>query len=375
MKRDIVMIGVFGLCVAATSAQMLTPSYAQDASALGANVPPPGSTAATRPVGVGVVAAPPAGFNPLTASPAARAQYAIPPMPDPRVAPGAYDKWRKAVAGPANRAVAPVLTQTNIFNGPAKMVGPSVPSGTANNVVTATSGNWSGTSIVNSTNPFKLEAITGEFVVPRALQAFGSCTGSYDYSSLWPGIDGNGSGDVFQAGIEVDALCSGGTTTGFYSAWIEWYPFSEVRVSSPAIRPGDLVYVEVWNVSPTSGYAYFYDYSTEVSAEYVLTAPSGTTLVGDSIEWIVERPGIGGGLATLTNYVDAPWSYGVAWNYQAASPTFYADGLAPAAGTLEEITMLDNSNLGISSATIENQNFLWFQDFGSACGRAGAPPC
>jgi hypothetical protein len=368
------MIGVFGLCGAVTSAQMLTPSYAQDASALPANVPPPGSTAATRPKGVGVVAAPPAGFNPLTASPAARAQYAIPPMPDPRVAPGAYDRWQKAVAGPAKRAVAPVLTQTNIFNGPAKKVGPSVPSGTANNVITATSSNWSGGSVINSSNPFTLEAIIGEFVVPTAHQAFGSCT-EEDYSSQWPGIDGNGSGDVLQAGIEVDALCSGGTTTGFYSAWIEWFPFDEVRVSSPAIRPGDLVYVQVWNTSPTSGLAYFYDYSTEVSAEYVLTAPSGTKLVGDSIEWIVERPGISAGLATLTNYIDVPWSYGVAWNYQAASPTFYFDGQPPAAGTYEELTMVDNSGLGISSATFESYNFLWFQDFGSACGRTGAPPC
>jgi hypothetical protein len=366
LSRNIIMIGVFGLFGAAASAQMLTPSYAQGASALGANVPPPGGTAATRPVGVGVVAAPPAGFNPLIASPAARAQYAIPPMPDPRVAPGAYDKWQKAVAGPAKRAVAPVLTRTNIFNGPARMVGPSVPSETANNVVTATSSNWSGESVVNSTNPFKLEAIIGVFAVPTAHQAIGSCTGATDYSSEWPGIDGNGSGDVLQAGVEVDAFCSGGTTTSFYSAWIEWFPLDEVRVSSPAISPGDLVYVQVWNTSPTSGYAYFYDYTTAVSAEYVLTAPSGTTLVGDSIEWIVERPGISGGLATLTNYLDVPWSYGVAWNYEAASPTFYFEGQAPAAGTLQEITMLDNSGKGISSATIENYNFLWFQDFGSA---------
>jgi hypothetical protein len=80
-------------------------------------------------------------------------------------------------------------------------------------------------------------------------------------------------------------------------------------------------------------------------------------------------------LATLTNYIDAAWSYGVAWNYEATSPTFYFEGQVPAAGTLQELTMLDNSGLGISSATIDHQNFLWFQDFGSACGRAGAPPC
>ncbi|MDQ6714348.1 MAG: G1 family endopeptidase [Candidatus Dormibacteraeota bacterium] len=83
--------------------------------------------------------------------------------------------------------------------------------------------------------------------MPTAQQAFGSCTGGWDYSSHWPGIDGNGSNDVLQAGVEVDAFCSGGTTASFYSAWIEWFPFNETRVSFPDIHPGDLVFIEVWN--------------------------------------------------------------------------------------------------------------------------------
>jgi hypothetical protein len=89
----------------------------------------------------------------------------------------------------------------------------------------------------------------------------------------------------------------------------------------------------------------------------------------------VERPGVGGSLATLTNYIDVSWPYGVAWNYTSGSPTYYYQGANPAAGTLYTITMLDNSGKGISSATIENPDFLYFQDFGSACGLASSPPC
>ncbi len=354
------------------SAAMLPSVHAQDTTGLPASGAPPSSVVATHPLEVRVVAAPPADFNPLTASQGANAQYAIPPAPNPAVAPRAYNAWRRAVAGAANRVAAPVLTQTNISNGPLQKVGPTVPlanlnnNNLNNNVVIATSSNWSGTSVVNSQNPFTVEAIIGEFVVPTAHQAFGSCTGGWVASSLWPGIDGNGSNDVLQAGVEVDAYCNGGTTAGFYSAWIEWFPFSETRVSSPAIHPGDLVFVQVWNTSPTNGYAYFYNYSTQASAAYQLTAPSGTNLIGNSVEWIVERPGFGGGLTTLTNYIDSAWSYGVAWNYAAMTQTYYFEGGNPPAGTLQLITMLDNTSMPISAATVESADFLWFQDSGSA---------
>ena len=363
-------------------AAMLTSAHAQNASMLPPGVPPPGGNAGAPPTGVSVVLPPPAGFDVLTASPTAQAQYAIPPMPDRQLAPKAYEKWLKAVAGP-QKQVPPFLTQTNISNGPARRVGPSVPYAEAsetpsNSIVKTTSSNWSGTSVVNHNNPFHVEAIIGEFVVPTAHQAFGSCNGGWDFSSQWPGIDGFGSNDVLQAGVEVDAYCRGGTTASFYSAWIEWYPFNETRVSSPAIHPGDLIFIEVWNTSPTNGYAYFFNYSTLESAEYNLTAPSGTTLVGNSIEWIVERPGVGGGLATLTNYIDVPWPYGIAWNYTASTPTYFYEGNnPPTPNTLYVITMLDNNGKGISSPTLENSDFLWFQDYGSACGVTGKsqPPC
>jgi hypothetical protein len=239
------------------------------------------------------------------------------------------------------------------------------------------SSNWSGPSVVYSGTPFAVEAIEGEFVVPTARQAFGSCTGGWDYSSQWPGIDGNGgSGDVLQAGTEADAYCNGNTTSSFYSAWIEWFPFSETRVGSPAIHPGDLVFVEVWNVSPTAGYAYFYNFSTQTAAEYALSAPSGTHLVGNSLEWIVERPSVGGSLATLTNYTDVSWPLGVAWNYQAANPTYFFPGEAlsvPAPYNLELLTMVDNSGHGISYGSPQNFGFVYFEDYGSANGGNVAP--
>ena len=307
-------------------------------------------------------------------------------MPDATVAPDANRAWQQAMTGLSNRP-APYLRQTNVYNGPAQGVGQASPyvstnknNGVTNNILTTTSSNWSGTAVYNAGNPFKTATIIGMFVVPTAHQAFGSCTGGWDYSSQWPGIDGYSSATSYRLvwkSMPIAAVAQPQVTTRRGSNGTRMPRHGS---ASPAIHPGDLIYIEVWNVSPTLGYAYFYNYSTLQSAEYNLTAPSGTTLVGNSVEWIVERPGVNGGLATLTNYINVPGSYGTAWNNTAKSPTYYWQGGNPAAGTLYDISMLDNSNKGISSAVIENTDFLWFQDYGSACGsvngsNVGAPPC
>jgi hypothetical protein len=373
MKFSSVILSVAFGCAVSPAA------LAQGVPGLPSNVPPPGGIALGAPIGVQALPVPPANFNPLTASPAATAQFAIPPAPNATSAPAAYSRWQKAMAGFANRQAPAVIqmTPTNIAHGPARIVGGAAanqaPNNGVANAVSTTSSNWSGTTVYNAAAPFKVEAVIGEFVVPTARQAFGACTGGWDYSSEWVGIDGWGSSDVFQAGVEVDAYCSGGTTASLYSAWIEWYPYNETRVSAPAIHPGDLIFVEIWNTSATAGYAYIYNYSTNLSAEYTLTAPPGTTLVGNSVEWIVERPGVNGTLANLTNYIDVAWPNGFAWNYTASSQTYYYQGQTPASGTLYQITMLDNSGKAISAPTIENNDFLWFLNSGSSCGLSSVP--
>jgi hypothetical protein len=366
-----------GACCALVAAGFLTVG-----SAL-AEMPSAANHIPTNVPGISLVAPPPAEFDPTTATELVNARFALPPAPDATAAPRAYAAWQSAINAVQNRET-PVLKSTNLFHGPIKAKKPFTAQGTEglqesveNNVINTTSSNWSGTSVVNGTTS-SVEAIIGMFVVPTAHQAFGACTGGWDYSSLWPGIDGNGgagASDVLQAGVEVDAYCNGGNTSSFYSAWIEWFPNGSTRVSSPVIHPGDLIFVEVWSTSPTQGYAYFYNYSTNVTAEYALTAPSGTTVHGSSLEWIVERPSLGSSLTALTNYVASSWSDGIAWDYSATNPTYYYMGNNPTAGTLEQITMNDDQGQGISSATIENLNFLWFQNFGSSCGRTGAPPC
>jgi hypothetical protein len=332
---------------------------------------------AGSPGAVSIVPPLPAGYNPTTASAGLNARYAVPPEPDAAAAPRAHAAWTRAMHSVGRRASA-TITPTKRRHTP---IANKHAVAEANGVIAVQSANWSGTSIVGYPAA-GLRAVTGMFVVPEAHQANGEC-GAPKWASIWPGIDGNGNGnsDVLQAGVNAVALCvidvntGQGSVVGEYFPWIEWYPNYETELSSPVLNPGNLVFVEVWNTSPTQGYAYFYNYTTDESAEYSITAPSGTALQDASVEWIVERPEGGGVLTPLTNYVDVPWADGVAWNYAAISPATYLLGQSPSNATLENFTMLDDDGNPISAATIENDTFLWFENSGSSCGGSGVSPC
>ena len=72
--------------------------------------------------------------------------------------------------------------------------------------------------------------------------------------------------------------------------------------------------------------------------EVGFTAPSGTSLVGNSAEWVVERPSVGG-LTTLTNFTEIPfWD---AYAYTESDAFFDIVGATP-------VDMLDNNGNVIS---------------------------
>ena len=98
-------------------------------------------------------------------------------------------------------------------------------------------------------------------------------------------------------------------------------------------------------------------------------------MVGTSAEWVVERTGVNGSLAKLANYIDSSWPYNVAWTYAAANPAYYLPGYAPPFGTtqLYSITMLDNNGNPISTGTAQNDDFLFFENYGSSLGSGVSP--
>ena len=138
---------------------------------------------------------------------------------------------------------------------------------------------------------------------------------------------------MLQDGIEFDAYCKGKTKSTFYSAWFEWYPFSEIRIGNLPIAPGEEYFMEVWSTSSTKGHAYLVNVTKKKAVTIVFNAPKGTKLIGNSAEWITERPAVNGGLATLTNYGSQKYS-------DAHGETFSGKALDP--GDSSAIVMVDN---------------------------------
>src|ERR1019366_10803445 len=93
----------------------------------------------------------------------------------------------------------------------------------------------------------------------------------------------------------------------------------------------------------TLGHAYLVNLSAKKAVTINFTAPSGTKLVGNSAEWITERPGVNGGLATLTNYIGDPY-------WDAYAYTFGGTMYDP--GNSTPVAMLDNSSNPISYPTL-----------------------
>jgi hypothetical protein len=319
--------------------------------------------------GATTIVQPPAGFNPLAASDEELAYNGFPPRPNQNTEPKAFATWAKAMQHSKSR-VMPTLQETSIFHGPAKQAKANgvTSAAVANNVSlsnqpsnTSYSYNWSGYVDFSGATSYGAKSyyfLVNDFTVPVAEQAFGACTGGWDWGSAWNGIDGWGSSDVLQAGIEFDAYCSGGVRSSYYSAWYEWYPYSEVRIGGFPIAPGDDIFVEVWNTSSTAGHAYLVNYNNNQSVNISFGAYPGYPLVGNSAEWVVERPSVGGSLTNLTNYIMDPF-----WDAYA-----YTQGYA-VFNDIDEaypIDMLDNAGNVISYPEYLGVETFVMHDTGSA---------
>ena len=279
----------------------------------------------TNIAGIRTFSAPPANFNPLTASEEELANYGFPPRPDKATDPSGLAKWNKAMATPTRRWNGELKVRP-FKNMPMKEA--KVPAGmqltpsVGHTASTGLSFNWSG--IVNTNKLTRYNAnssyyyIFSEFNVPVAQQAFNGsggnvCDGGWDIASIWNGIDGFGSGDVLQGGVDSAYYCNGSTRQPFYETWIEWYPAGSVY--EYAVNPGDDLYVETWNTNSTTGFVWIEDLTLQISAIYGLTAPSGTQLVGNSAEFVVERPccinAPNGSVVDypLANYIASFWDY------------------------------------------------------------------
>lgn len=290
-------------------------------------------------------------FNPFTATNRELLTYGLPQAPDKAVDPKAYEHWQKAMlaiqncnqqAQQARSTSAAGSVQnchgTDVAAKPYSSVN-AKPAGTgATQNVDGTSSisfyNWSGIAQTNKDKSWNNKTSFNEVVsiwnVPYSNHPFGNlpCSEGPWFEVTWNGIDGFSNGDVVQGG-SADYWDGGGCGGPVeYYGWVEWYPSYSILTilcsGNPCyVSPGDDFYVVTYGAAGTSEqFVFVEDVTQQWYGTFGLTYQSGPGLVGNSAEYVVERPCCNGSdFFPLANYVYEFFNYSFA--YDGAGTLFY----------------------------------------------------
>lgn len=109
--------------------------------------------------------------------------------------------------------------------------------------VAGPSPNWSGVELFASRDR-RLLSVAGQWTVPSVQIPYPLKGMTNLIACVWVGIDGDGSPDVFQAGVVCgivgDIIGIPGEEIG-YGAWFEWWPHLWVNISNFKVSPGDVM--------------------------------------------------------------------------------------------------------------------------------------
>ena len=235
---------------------------------------------------------PPRGFDPMTADAADMRTFGFPPRQDDPHHQARYEHVLNRLKGKLNYVPPTLRRNDEIFHGPRKRL---------STAGTETSTNWSG-GVVFAPSGQSFTWIEGDWVIP---DVDAPTENEWYYCASWIGLDGDGSGDVCQAGIGSQVYRSGTSVTRQFYPWWEWYPEPEVQITNLQVNPGDMI-TALLCASPGAGATeasvYFTNRTTGASTSLSFTAPSGTTLSGNSAEWIVEAPTVGGQQSSMADF-------------------------------------------------------------------------
>ena len=131
------------------------------------------------------------GFDPLTASAKDLEEAGFPPRPTDRALLARYERFFNRTKGKFQ------YIEPTFRVDPTKSTHPQ-PGSTTGAGGTESSNNWSG-GVVYAPSGQSFTWVEGELVVPNV---YPTAQNQWQYCASWIGLDGDGSGDVCQAGIE-----------------------------------------------------------------------------------------------------------------------------------------------------------------------------
>ena len=269
--------------------------------------------------------APPRGFDPLTASLADLQRYGFPPRPEDPHHLARYTQFFSRLKNKFNYMQPTFRLNTDRRHGPRVR---------RTEAGTETSTNWSG-GVVFAPSGTSFRWVEGDWVVP---DVDAPTENQWYYSASWIGIDGDGSGDVCQMGVECEVFRSGNSISRNIYPWWEWFPNFEVQITNLAVSPGDMVTALICTsgANATTASAFFSNRTTGASTSFSFSAPSGTQLVGNCAEWIVEAPTVGGSQSALADYGEVFFS---------VCEGFLTNGNTVNGGTGDNINLTAGSNV------------------------------
>ena len=310
----------------------------------------------------------PKDFNAEAASDSDLAEYGLPPRPDKSKSPEEYQQWM-AIVDVAHNRIVPELVVSDIYHDHIKGV-VALGKKTKTNLALMQSTNWSGFVINDTNNIFQQHTnVTGSYNVPMVADCVTKVPNIRTWSSNWVGIDGYststyaGSTDVFQIGTSSDAACNEvfGGAHGLYYAWIEWFPGPAAIIKNLPIYPGDSIVLTVSAGEPGKYVFTIADINRRASMAIGTGPYPGSQFVGNSIEWIVEAPTVGGSQSTLAPYLNCAWQ-----NISAnVNGVLYRPSLA-VTGTSYSFSMIDSTSSTVSTPTLypalsnQSGDLAWF---------------
>ena len=303
--------------------------------------------------GVHAFPAPPNDFNFLTATNRELLTYGLPQRPDKTTDAKGYGHWERAMSAiqscnesyqSSESATTSTSSAKTCHATDVKALPVSSRNAQRGNNPTEKSNadgtsavsffNWSGIANTNTLTKWNTKTSFDEVVsiwnVPVANHPFGNipCSDGPWWEVTWNGIDGFSNGDVVQGGSS--SYWDGGGCKGAisYYGWVEWYPsYSILQIlcgSNPcAVGPGDDFEVITYGAPGTSEqFVFVEDVTQQWSGTFGMTYKSGPGLVGNSAEYIVERPCCNGSNENpLGNYV---WEFfDDSFAYDGAGTLFY----------------------------------------------------
>jgi len=87
-------------------------------------------------------------------------------------------------------------------------------------------------------------------------------------------------------------------------AWFEWYPAPPVAVPNFPVSAGDVVFCAIVVNSPVEALVYLTNVTRRTYTSFIMNAPDGVMLQGDTVEWVLESPtaAVGNWLGPLAKF-------------------------------------------------------------------------